>query len=104
MLSSLSRPPLELAHRFLLLPDYSTIMRHIDHDISQHESNLQQQTKMRDQVGLFMELSRIEQGDIVSASVDAMAMSLDRSCLAAKSGDCRSFSLTKPSTHWIGDS
>jgi hypothetical protein len=62
-------------------------MPHIDHNISQHGSNLQQQTKIRDQVGLFMELSRIEQGDIVSVAVDAMSMSPDRSCLAAKSGD-----------------
>jgi hypothetical protein len=34
-----------------------------------------------------MELFRFEQGDIVSVAVDAMAMTPDRSCLAAKSGD-----------------
>jgi hypothetical protein len=87
MPSSLSRPALELACRFFLLPCYSTIMRHIDHDIGQHESNIQEETKIRDQVGLFPELSRIEQGDIGSVAVDAMAMSPDRSCLEAKSGD-----------------
>jgi hypothetical protein len=87
MPSSLSRPALELARRFLLLPCYSTIMRHIDHDISSHERNLRQETKMRDEVGLFKEVSRIEQGDIVSVAVDAMVMSTDRSCLVAKSGD-----------------
>jgi hypothetical protein len=34
-----------------------------------------------------MELSGIQEGDVVSAGIDATAMNPDRSCLAAKSSD-----------------
>jgi hypothetical protein len=34
-----------------------------------------------------MELSGVQEDDVVSVAIDTMAMNLDRSCLAAKSSD-----------------
>jgi hypothetical protein len=51
------------------------------------ELNLENDFANQEQVGLFIDLTGVGKGDVVSVAVDAMAMIPDRSCLAAKSND-----------------
>jgi hypothetical protein len=87
LLCSLSRPALRLARRFIPLPSDATIYRHYHHILDQQEDNLKCKSKLEQQIDLFMELSGVEPGDVVSVAVDAMSMSPDRSCLSAKASD-----------------
>jgi hypothetical protein len=87
LLCSLSRPALRLARSFLPLPSESTLYRYFGHDINEQEANIEMSSKIPTRIDLFMKLSGVQPGDVVSVAVDAMAMSPDRSCLAAHSSD-----------------
>jgi hypothetical protein len=85
--SSLSRPALKLAYSFLPLPSESTISRRFNPLIAEHEKLLKDIANLESRVDLFIKLSGVKKNAAVSVAVDAMAMSPDRSCLAAKSSD-----------------
>jgi hypothetical protein len=85
LLCSLSPPALRLTSRFLPLP-YGTI---IAFSLARHEKHLQLLSSIEDQIDLFLQLSDIQEADVVSVAVDAMAMTLDH----------RSFMVAKPADH-----
>jgi hypothetical protein len=88
LLCSLSRPVLRLARRFLLLPCDAIIYCHYRFSLARPEKHLQLPSSTENQFDLFMRLSDIQEGEVVSVAVDAMAMTPDhRPFIAAKSGD-----------------
>jgi hypothetical protein len=75
---------LRLIRRFLPLPCDSTVYCYFHYSLSEHKTNLRRESRIKNQVELFIELSDVQEGGVVSVAVDAMAMNPNRSCLAAK--------------------
>jgi hypothetical protein len=87
ILYSLSRPALRPVRRFSPLPSDSTAYRYFHHSLSEHETNLRRESRIENQLELFMELSGVQEVDVVSVAGDSMAMNPDQSGLAAKPSD-----------------
>jgi hypothetical protein len=64
----------QAGRRFLPLPCNSTVYRYFHHSLSEHETNLRRESRIENQVELFMELSDIQEGDVVSVGIDATTM------------------------------
>jgi hypothetical protein len=87
ILCSLSRPALRFVRKFIPLPCERTIYNHFGAALHALENNLIDGLTIEPQIDLFMQLSGVTAEEVVSVAVDAMAMSPDRSCFAAKARD-----------------
>jgi hypothetical protein len=87
LLTSLSRPALRLARRFIPLPSERTLYNCYHRRLEAAAANLINLALVDQQVQMFIEANRLPDNSVISVAIDAMAMNSDRSTLPASEAD-----------------